>query len=99
MSDKKNELIDSPKVEPKATEKSNVSPGEVKKSYTQELIQKRKAAVTAALKAYDLAVEKRARELGKLCLECGLGDYDIPFLKDQFTKLLASFPKRSSEVQ
>lgn len=71
---------------------------QVKKSHTQELIQKRKAAVSAALKAYDLAVEKRARELGKLCLECGLGDYDTPFLKDEFKKLLASFPKRSPQA-
>ena len=70
------------------------SQDEVPISFSQSLVLKRKAAVDAAVKAYELALQRRISELGKLCIDCGLGDYDINFLKEQFTKLFASFPKR-----
>jgi len=69
---------------------------EIKFSYTQTILAKRKAALDQAQKAFDQAIKKRELELGKLCLECGLGDYDNAFLKEQFLKLLGSFPKRST---
>jgi len=68
---------------------------EVKISYTQTILAKRKAALAHAQKAFEQAIKKRELELGKLCLECGLGDYDSAFLKDQLLKLAKGLPKRS----
>ncbi len=69
---------------------------ELKLSYAHSIMQKRKAVLDHAVQAYEQAVKKRTLELGKLCLECGLGDYDSAFLKDQFLKLAGSFSKRRS---
>ncbi len=64
-------------------------------SYTQDLIQKKKTALAAAEKAYRLAIQKRAQELGKLCIDAGLGDYDNSVLKDQLATLAKGLPKSS----
>lgn len=62
-------------------------------SYTQDLIQKKKSALAAAEKAYQLAVQKRAQELGRLCLDAGLSDYDNTLLKEQLSALAKGLPK------
>ena len=67
-------------------------------SYTQDLIQKKKSALVAAEKAYQLAIQKRAQELGKLCLEAGLGDYDNTLLKEQLSRLAKGLPKSSPKA-
>ena len=64
-------------------------------SYTQDLIQKKKTALAAAEKAYQLAIQKRAQELGKLCMDAGLGDYDNSILKEQLITLAKGLPKSS----
>jgi hypothetical protein len=78
----------------KAIPSKNIS--EEKLSYTHSIMQKRKAVLDQAVQAYELAVKKRTHELGKLCLESGLGDYDTAFLKEQILKLAGSLPKRNS---
>jgi hypothetical protein len=74
------------KVEAKTSEEN-------KTSYAHLIMQKRKAALEHAAKAYEQAVKNRINELGKLCLECNLGDHDTGFLREQFLKISASPPK------
>lgn len=65
----------------------------------QHIVEKRKAALELAKQAYDQALKKREGELGRLCLECGLGELDRIFLKEQFAKIktLGSSPKSSKD--
>lgn len=69
----------------------------VKTSYFQTILAKKKAALELAQKAYEDAFKKCESELGKICIECGLGDYDHAFLREQFLKLAASFPKSGGQ--
>lgn len=66
---------------------------ENKTSYAHLIMQKRKAALEHAAQAYEQAVKKRIHELGKLCLECNLGDHDTGFLRKEFLKIAVRPPK------
>ena len=93
--DSKNHLTDSAKVE--GVKSDSVLPIQVKTSYMQTILARKKAALEFAKRAYDDAFKKCEIDLGKLCIECGLGEYDPALLKDEFLKLAASFPKSTSK--
>lgn len=96
--DVKNHSISSSKAEVvKKNDSTPPSSVPVKTSYFQTILAKKKAALELAQKAYEDAFKKCESELGKICIECGLGDYDHTFLREQFLKLAVSFPKRSGQ--